>query len=85
MAAPGPDRSPRAPSDDGRGRRGHTRSVVLKCSRPPEHGSGHLQPRPLQHSFRAVLVVGAAVLGALILFFATEGLFLLAHYAHHVQ
>jgi len=32
---------------------------------------------------RAVVVIAAAVLGALILFFATEGLFLLAHYAHH--
>jgi hypothetical protein len=32
MAAPGPDRSPQAPSDDGRGRRGHTRSVVRQCS-----------------------------------------------------
>jgi hypothetical protein len=32
MAAPGPDRSPQAPSDDGRGRRGHARSVVRQCS-----------------------------------------------------
>jgi hypothetical protein len=52
---------------------------------PSEHGSRHLQPRPLRQSLRAVVVIGAAVLGALILFFATEGLFLLAHYAHHVR
>jgi hypothetical protein len=50
---------------------------------PSEHRSRHLRPRPLRQSLRAVVVIAAAVLGVLILFFATEGLFLLAHYAHH--
>jgi hypothetical protein len=47
---------------------------------PSESGSKPSRPRRLRQTLpAAAAVIGATVLGALVLYFVTEGLFLLAH------